>query len=55
MAGSGTFEAEIEGQGGHAAQPHLAIDPVVAASTVILSLQHLTSREADPEVSQVKG
>ncbi|GMN37063.1 hypothetical protein TIFTF001_006504 [Ficus carica] len=53
MAGSGTFEAEIEGQGGHAAQPHLAIDPVVAASTVILSLQHLISREADPEDLQV--
>ncbi|KAL9682281.1 hypothetical protein QQ045_014076 [Rhodiola kirilowii] len=53
LAGSGFFEAEISGKGGHAAIPHHAIDPFVAASNVILSLQHLVSREADPLDSQV--
>lgn len=47
------FEAKIEGRGGHAAMPHLNVDPVVAASLAILALQHLISREADPLFSQV--
>lgn len=47
------FEAKIEGRGGHAATPHLNVDPVVAASLAILALQHLISREADPLFSQV--
>lgn len=53
MAGSGRFKAKISGKGGHAALPQFAIDPVLAASNVILSLQHLVSREADPLDSQV--
>ena len=53
MAGSGTFEAKINGKGGHAALPQLSIDPVVTAANAIISLQHLTSREADPAESQV--
>lgn len=53
MAGSGRFEAKISGKGGHAALPQFSIDPVLAASNVILSLQHLVSREADPLDSQV--
>ena len=48
------FEAKIEGRGGHAATPHLNVDPVVAASLAILALQHLISREADPLFSQVR-
>ncbi|XP_010500765.1 PREDICTED: IAA-amino acid hydrolase ILR1-like 5 [Camelina sativa] len=53
MAGSGRFEAKISGKGGHAALPQFAIDPVLAASNVIQSLQQLVSREADPLDSQV--
>ncbi|XP_057453023.1 IAA-amino acid hydrolase ILR1-like 4 [Lotus japonicus] len=53
MAGAGTFEAKIIGKGGHAAIPHTSIDPVLAASNVIVSLQYLVSREADPLDSQV--
>ncbi|XP_073007858.1 IAA-amino acid hydrolase ILR1-like 1 [Typha latifolia] len=53
MAGSGFFEAVISGKGGHAAIPHHTIDPIIAASNVIISLQHLVSREADPLDSQV--
>ncbi|CAL5195574.1 unnamed protein product [Lathyrus oleraceus] len=53
LAGSGFFEAKISGKGGHAAIPQQAIDPILAASNVIISLQHLVSREADPLDSQV--
>ncbi|KAF3785035.1 putative amidohydrolase [Nymphaea thermarum] len=42
------FEAEIRGKGGHAASPHLNVDPVIATSFAILALQQLTSRESDP-------
>ncbi|CAJ1951031.1 unnamed protein product [Sphenostylis stenocarpa] len=48
LAGGGAFEAIITGKGGHAAIPQHSIDPVLAASNVIISLQHLVSREADP-------
>ncbi|CAN1217955.1 IAA-amino acid hydrolase ILR1-like 4 [Linum perenne] len=53
LAGSGMFEAIIGGKGGHAAIPQHSIDPILAASNVIVSLQHLVSREADPLDSQV--
>ncbi|RZC51731.1 hypothetical protein C5167_020157 [Papaver somniferum] len=53
LAGCGIFEAVISGKGGHAAIPQHTIDPILAASNIILSLQHLVSREADPLDSQV--
>ncbi|XP_059651739.1 IAA-amino acid hydrolase ILR1-like 4 [Cornus florida] len=53
LAASGFFEAVISGRGGHAAIPQHSIDPILAASNVIVSLQHLVSREADPLDSQV--
>ncbi|PON75637.1 Peptidase M20, dimerization domain containing protein [Trema orientale] len=53
LAGSGSFEAVISGKGGHAALPQHSLDPILATSNVIISLQHLVSREADPLDSQV--
>jgi hypothetical protein len=53
LAASGFFEAVISGKGGHAAIPQHTIDPILSASNVIVSLQHLVSREADPLDSQV--
>ncbi|KAD2394004.1 hypothetical protein E3N88_40981 [Mikania micrantha] len=53
LAGSGFFEAVITGKGGHAAIPQHSIDPILAASNVVVTLQHLVSREADPLDSQV--
>ncbi|XVF34968.1 hypothetical protein REPUB_Repub18cG0103900 [Reevesia pubescens] len=53
LAATGFFEAVINGKGGHAAIPQHTIDPILAASNVIVSLQHLVSREADPLDSQV--
>ncbi|KAJ0266944.1 IAA-amino acid hydrolase ILR1-like 2 [Hirschfeldia incana] len=53
LAGSSFFEAVITGKGGHAAIPQHTVDPVIAASSVVLSLQHLVSRETDPLDSKV--
>ncbi|KAL2253546.1 UNVERIFIED_CONTAM: IAA-amino acid hydrolase ILR1-like 2 [Sesamum indicum] len=53
LAGCGSFKAVIRGRGGHAAAPHGSIDPVLAASASIISLQHIVSRETDPLDSQV--
>ncbi|KAG2567517.1 hypothetical protein PVAP13_7NG359144 [Panicum virgatum] len=47
------FQAKIEGKTGMADTPHLNVDPIVAASFTILSLQQLISREDDPLHSQV--
>ncbi|MED6136884.1 IAA-amino acid hydrolase ILR1-like [Stylosanthes scabra] len=51
--GIGSFHATIHGKGGHAAMPQFAIDPVLAASSIVLNLQQLVSREADPLDPQV--
>jgi len=48
MASVDEFEIVITGAGGHAAIPHRAIDPVVAAAHVITALQTLVSRRRDP-------
>ncbi|MQM13537.1 hypothetical protein Taro_046464 [Colocasia esculenta] len=53
LAASGRFKAVITGNGGHAAAPHLNHDPVVAASSAILSLQQIVSRESDPTEARV--
>ncbi|KAL5218267.1 hypothetical protein ABZP36_018951 [Zizania latifolia] len=41
LAGSARFTATITGKGGHAAGPHLTVDPILAASSAVLSLQQL--------------
>lgn len=43
----------IRGRGGHAASPHLSVDPVVAAARVIEALQTLVSREVSPNTPAV--
>lgn len=53
LAASGFFEVKVSGKGGHAAIPQHTIDPIVASSNIIVSLQQLVSREADPMDSQV--
>jgi amidohydrolase len=52
-AGASSFEITIDGRGGHASRPHLAIDPVVAAAQVVTALQTLVSREVAPDDSAV--
>ncbi|CAL5079496.1 unnamed protein product [Urochloa decumbens] len=48
LSAAARFTATLTGKGGHAGGPHDTIDPVVAASSAILSLQQLVSRETDP-------
>jgi hippurate hydrolase len=38
----------ITGQGGHGARPHETVDPIVAASSLVLALQTIVSRNVDP-------
>lgn len=53
LAGCGGFRAKISGKGGHAASPQHSIDPILAVSTSVISLQNIVSREIDPLDSQV--
>ena len=52
FAASDFIEAIISGKGGHAAKPHETIDPTVIASQIVVALQTIASRRADP-VEQV--
>lgn len=48
MASVDQFEITVTGKGGHAAMPHLATDPVLAAAHIVTALQSLVSRRRDP-------
>jgi len=54
LAGCGGFKAKISGKGGLAGVPQHCYDPVLAASTSVISLQNIVSREVDPLDSQVE-
>jgi amidohydrolase len=45
LAATNGFEIRVTGKGGHAAMPHLCIDPLLTAAKIITSLQSLISRE----------
>ena len=53
MASTDRFTITIEGRGGHAAQPHLAIDSVLVASHVVIALQSVVARSINPLESGV--
>ena len=48
FAATDTFEIKVTGKGGHAAKPQETIDTTVMASHLVLALQTLVSRNADP-------
>ena len=48
MAAADTFTIVVHGKGGHAALPHKASDPVLAAAQIITALQAVVSRALDP-------
>ncbi len=48
FAASDMFDIKITGKGGHAAKPQETIDPTVVASHLVLALQSIVSRNADP-------
>jgi hippurate hydrolase len=47
-AAADTVDIEVKGIGGHGAMPQVTRDPVVLASTIVLALQTLVSRNKDP-------
>jgi hippurate hydrolase len=48
MSASDRVTITVKGTGGHAARPHQAIDPIVAASSLVMGLQTIISRNVDP-------
>jgi amidohydrolase len=48
LAAADRFEVVVHGRSGHAAYPHNAIDPIVAAAHLITQLQTVVSREINP-------
>lgn len=48
MASSDYATITITGQGGHGAMPHRAADPIVAAASIVMTLQTIVSRNIDP-------
>jgi hippurate hydrolase len=52
-AASDRFIITLSGRGGHAARPHMTIDPVVLGSHVVLALQTIVARRTDPLASAV--
>ena len=53
MAAEDNFEIRITGRGGHAARPHMGVDPLVVAAQIILGLQTIVSRSVDPSATAV--
>jgi hippurate hydrolase len=47
-AATDNFTIHVIGRGGHAARPHAAIDTTVMASQIVLTLQTIAARNADP-------
>jgi amidohydrolase len=53
MAAADRFEIDIQGKGGHGAQPHKTKDAIVTASQLVVNLQQIVSRKVNPVESAV--
>ncbi len=53
MASTDEVYLTVKGKGGHAATPHLNIDPVLIASHVVVALQQIVSRFSKPYMPSV--
>jgi amidohydrolase len=51
MSTKTNFKIKIIGRGGHGSNPHLNIDPIVCAASVVMSLQTVISRNTNPRSS----
>ena len=47
------FTIDVTGKGGHAAKPHVAVDTTLVACHIVVALQSIASRNADPVESIV--
>src|SRR5699024_222742 len=48
MGNSDRFKITVKGKGGHAAQPHTTVDPVIVTNQIITAIQSIVSRNVDP-------
>ena len=48
MASADEFVITVTGKGGHAAEPHRAIDTTLVAAQIVVSLQTIVARNVDP-------
>lgn len=48
LASSDEFDITVTGKGGHAAEPHAAIDTTLVAAHIVVALQSVVSRNVDP-------
>ncbi len=53
MAAADRFTVNIEGKGGHGANPHMTVDTLLVATQVVNALQSIVSRNVDPLDSAV--
>jgi len=53
MASMDELRVTVKGKGGHGAQPHLNNDPVVITANIIIALQQIVSRYANPAMPTV--
>ena len=53
FAATDQFEIAVEGRGGHAAKPHHCLDTTLVAAHIVLALQSIVSRNADPTQEMV--
>src|ERR1043165_8230823 len=53
MASTDELYIKVKGKGGHGAMPHLNIDPVYISAQMIVALQQLVSRMANPIIPTV--
>ena len=53
FAAADRFTIHVEGKGGHAAKPHDSIDTTLVAAQIVVALQSIASRNADPLKSLV--
>ncbi len=50
---SDRIHIDIRGTAGHAAEPHMTVDPVTIAANIIITIQAMLSREVDPREAVV--
>ncbi len=53
LAATDEFTITITGVGGHAARPHITVDPIVVGTAVVQALQTIVSRSVNPVESAI--
>lgn len=48
LGAADSYRVRVYGEGGHASQPHTAVDPVLIAANIVTRLQGVVSREVSP-------